>query len=220
MEARTLAAALLLSAVVATPPATAEGLGPLDPFVPVLQSAQAAAESLAGTGAGIAETGLGMAQDFAGPAASIVGSVAESAAILYTATSKLSSEFVAIGEGAATMDLDDGAFHGTCSALHAAVEYHEPFSSETPLYFDFHAGQGSSALGCASGWRGAFQPDEVHGDLEHGITASSESIDAIIDLWLGPVRADGSRVLWVRQVTFPSGIGDVLEFWGSVVEVA
>ena len=213
---RKVLAAWLFGLVVLSPAVAADW--PLDTFAPLAQTARDGAEAIAGSGQDIAAQTVELVGASAGPGSSFVASVLAATGPLGQMGSQVQAEFVALGDGRATTLQQNGTFHGACEAMHAAVEYHAPYFSENPLYFDLQAGQGSPFAVCGTGWRGALQPGEVHGDLGHGLVGHSDSIDAIIDLTLGPERADGTRALWVRQVTFPSGIADVLEFHGAVVE--
>lgn len=221
MERRLLAAVLTVSILAASQPAAADW--PADEFAPVLDVAEASAANFVAFGNALAENSLELAGTIAGPAFGLAG-VADALLGSFSGVGEaIEAEFVAAGEGAANTLQQNGTFAGRCEGMRAAVEYHDPYFNENPMLFDLRAGQGSPYVLCTTGWSGAFQPGEVSGSPETGLVGTSRSIDANIDLYLGPARADGTRVLWIRQVTYPGNgngsIGDVLEFTGTVSEV-
>lgn len=125
--------------------------------------------------------------------------------------------FLATGEG--RVDVFLSTVTGSCEGMQAVVEYHEAISSETNFHFQLAGGKGSPTLLCAAGWNNAFRPDEVQGNPETGWEIHSRTIDAHTDVELSALRGDGSRDLFIRQVTFPQGFGDILEFRGKVHDV-
>ena len=202
-------AALLLTAPLAA------AASPLDDFQPLLNSATGTAGAVLATGQAVAGMASGFAQGLAGPAAGLTQPIF--GALGSGQIPGLHREFLATGQGS-VRSTTSGRL-GSCAAMQAFFEWHQPYSSEAPLAYNFAGGQSSDAsnsLSCPTGWRGTVQPADVQGDPEHGIVVHARYLDANIDVLLSAPDAHGARLLWVKQVTYPSGIGDVLEFTGTV----
>lgn len=185
--------------------AAADHTGPLDPM---LAAAQAGANQLAGTTLGFAGTALGMASTAVGVSGPLLGAIPVSPLTQVAQRQTL----LALGAGTARQE----GIAGSCQDLQMLLEWHQAVSQETNLSFYGFAGNGSPFLTCTSGWSNSFKPHEVSGDPQRGIVVYSRTIDAHTDLTLSPKRPDGSRDLWIRQVTFPDGFGHVMEFQGKV----
>lgn len=217
------AAALLAALLLAGARAAAWHEGAVDGAARLAQSAQEAADALGAAALRAAEQAAGTTGGMGGPlgqaAGVLVGAAVGAAGDLWGSAG---AAYLAAGEADGSFNLSKpggGRTTTRCLGMQVHVEHHPPLSTEASLTVSFAAGQGSPLALCTVGWRSVFTPDEVEGSEEQGWRARSESIDAIIDLVLGPEGQDGRRALWLRQVTYPQGIADTLEVQGFVRDV-
>lgn len=222
---RSATASAVLVALLAAAPATSAG-NEVD-LNPLVHAAQAGATTLATGASGAVDTTLGAVGGSTGPllgaADQLVGlgdGALPLAAALLGPAARAQQAFLGVGEGRVTMDLRTSGQAGSCAESRAVLEWHPPASSEGNFYYDFSGGKGTPSLVCALGWRGTLRPHEVQGNAEQGWVGHTAMIDAIVDITVSPLRADGTRAVWARQVTYPDGLADVLEFHGTVRDLA
>jgi hypothetical protein len=222
---RTATASAVLVALLAAAPATTAG-NEVD-LNPLVHAAQAGATTLAAGASRAVDTTLGAAGGSTGPLLASVdqlaglgdGALPLVAAVLAPAA-RAQGAFLGLGEGDVAMELRTSGTNGSCAEAKAIIEWHPPASNEGNFYYDFSGGKGTPSLVCGLGWRGTLRPHEVQGSPEQGWVGHTAMIDAIVDITVSPLRPDGTRAVWARQVTYPDGLADMFEFRGTVRDLA